>query len=111
MTRTFSGGTGTLNNETQLSKSPRFVFRAPRTMKLPNLWSGAASIVTPFKQTKFVQFRRYPTTIPTLHAMSKDWEAIGGDMEKAMKNFSYKHPNSLPVQGKLFDPEETKNIS
>ncbi len=41
-------------------------------------------------------------------ALRGDWEAVGGDMRRAMRRFEIEYAEELAGQGRLFDPDEMR---
>jgi|SRR5215211_887139 len=70
-------------------------------------WNGFASAYGLFGTDDRLLYMRNPREAD-YHALQGYWEAVGGDMRRAMRRFEIEHAEELAGQGRLFDPDEVR---
>jgi hypothetical protein len=112
-----SNAVGRFKTSEVFSWTPRFSFKRPSYVerqvfvKCPTVWSGIASVATPFAKTNFQRPSSIHPQVSTWTALGQDWDTVGLDMWKAMDAFVSQHPESFPIQGQLFDSEGVREVS
>jgi hypothetical protein len=109
-----SKAVGWFNTPKAVGLMPSYSIEPQGFIKNPSLvtlWSGIASVASPFGKKSFQRASFIYPQVSTWTALCGDWEAIGLDMSKTMDAFASKYPESFPTQGQLFDPKGTKEAS
>jgi len=85
-------------------KSYRFFWNERSTNRPSGFWSGVASAYEMFGRGDRLLYFTNPREAD-YHALRGDWNAIGCDMWRAMRQFEREHAEELAGQGRLFDPD------
>lgn len=100
MTRTFSGGTGTLKRRRKEKSTPFY--------REDDFWRGMASVFVSFK-TFDPRYYRRNSQKADFEALQNDSEKIGMDFQNSIQHFEVKYPAMKKVrQERLFDPDKTE---
>ncbi len=96
----FAGVLGTPKNRHSEEKWPPF-YRSDA------FWHGFASVYGLFGTDDRLLYTHDPREAD-YRALQGDWEAVGGDMRRAMRRFEADHAEELAGQRRLFDPDEAR---
>ncbi len=95
--------TGVLSNP----KKRRTKEQRPPFYRDDAFWRGFAGVFDFYGDFSLFHYERDPWRAD-YEALRSDWEAVGGDMRRAMRRFEIEHAEELAGQGRLFDPDETR---